>query len=256
MVSSHSARDSAQTVTRSYFENRAAVEARRAAGRLRRGPSVVGKIVWLAPSVGRCLPYTMVRPQTLFSLGRTVQTLLDSRLPGVFVECGVWRGGASFLMADVLRRRQEARTVWMLDSFEGMPDPEEIDGLAALNWAARGDPGINDARASIEEVEAARQKLGLADLTRPVKGWFDQVLPEIREEIGLIALLRLDCDWYASVKTCLENLYDQVVPGGYVLLDDYYTFEGAALATHQFLTERRLPHRIRSYRGGAFFVKQ
>ena len=91
------------------------------------------------------------------------------------------------------------------------------------------------ARASIEEVLRIATELGLASYTEFVKGWFDQTLPTNRDRIGPIALLRIDCDWYSSVMCCLDNLYDQVADRGFVVLDDYYTWDGCAIAVHEFL---------------------
>src|SRR5262249_59844808 len=55
---------------------------------------------------------------------------------------------------------------------------------------------------------------------------------------------------YASVRSCLDNLYDQVADGGFIVLDDYYSFEGCAIAIHEFLGERKLPHRIETVMSG------
>jgi O-methyltransferase len=88
-----------------------------------------------------------------------------------------------------------------------------------------------------------------------VPGWFDETLPKIRERFGPIALLRIDADWHASVSTCLEQLYDQVVDGGYIVLDDYYTWDGCSIAVHEFLGRRQLSHRI--FKDGcAYFRKR
>jgi hypothetical protein len=61
--------------------------------------------------------------------------------------------------------------------------------------------------------------------------------------------LRIDADWYDSVRCCLESLYDQVVEGGFVIFDDYYTFDGCAIAVHEFLGKRGLAHQIENVIG-------
>src|SRR5687768_3446080 len=152
-------------------------------------------------------PYTMLSERRLVSLAGQVEAVLRERIPGALVECGVWRGGASFLMADVLRRAGATdRRVWLFDSFEGLPAADPIDGVRAQNYRTEPD-NFENCSASYEEVEETARRLGLAQQTQLVKGWFQDTLPEQRDKIGRIALLRVDGDWHASVLSCLENLY-------------------------------------------------
>jgi hypothetical protein len=89
-----------------------------------------------------------------------------------------------------------------------------------------------------------------------VKGWFDQTVPKTRAKLGRIAVLRIDADWYESVKTCLEGLYDLVTPGGYVIIDDYGTCFGAQRAVDEFLAARGLtPTLTHDGRGGCHWLK-
>ena len=202
-------------------------------------------------------PFTMVGTESLTDLARQVQSVLASHLPGDLVECGVWRGGASFLMAGILQRAGVFdRKVWLFDSFEGLPAPDGIDGEFAAQVAGHPDLHYDNNAVSLEEVERNAEALGLTAHTRFVKGWFDQTLPVFRQASGPIAILRVDCDWYSSVRCCLDNLYDQVSAGGFIIIANYYGFDGVALAVHEFLAERRLPHRIESvvrvFGGGRF----
>jgi O-methyltransferase len=197
--------------------------------------------------IERVQPYSMAAEPVLRDLLLRTDHVLDQAIPGALVECGVWRGGSSFLMAEVLKRRGAAgRTVWLFDSFEGLPPPRGIDGPAALAYAQnRDDPRyLDNCRAELAEVRAAARRLDVEELVEIVPGWFDETLPRARERIGPIALLRLDCDWYESMTTCLEQLYDQVSPGGILVIDDYYVWDGCAIALHEFLARRSLPHRI------------
>jgi O-methyltransferase len=209
---------------------------------------------YLNSTLHRVRPYTMVPEGRLIQLARDVDSVLAERIPGAFVECGVWRGGASFLMADLLRRKGLAdRTVWMFDSFEGLPPPSSVDGTRAQHFKdATDDPAHWDnCTASLEEVRDAAQHLGLTSRVELVKGWFDQTLPAKKADIGPIALLRIDGDWYESVKTCLEELYEQVSPGGYVIVDDYYDWPGCAIAVHEYLGTRKYAHRMWTQYTGA-----
>lgn len=50
--------------------------------------------------------------------------------PGCVIECGVWRGGSSAGMAEVLGPERE---YFLFDTFQGHPEPPRpIDGPAAL----------------------------------------------------------------------------------------------------------------------------
>ena len=203
----------------------------------------------LPPLLERVQSFTMVPHDSLVDLARQVRTVVQQGISGDLVECGAWKGGASFLMAEMLRQAGvRDRKVWMFDSFEGIRPPEEIDGPAAHAWAENKDSRWHhdNLRVSVEWVEQAARDLGLAPWTRIVKGWFDKTLPQTRASIGPIAILRVDADWHASVACCLENLYDQVVSGGFVIFDDYYTYDGCAIAVHEFLGRRSLAHRIES----------
>ena len=216
-------------------------------------PSLVHSDAWrrtadvMAATLQRVRPYTMVAQQSLLELANEVRTLLAMNIAGNFVECGVWKGGSAFLMAELLRAadqgdRPRDRTVWLFDSFEGLPAPVQIDGTAANAWANdKSSPAYRDnLRVSLDDVRAAAQQLEVSSYTEFVKGWFDQTLSDNRERIGPIALLRIDADWHASVRCCLESLFDQVVDGGLVVLDDYYTWRGCAVAAHEFLGARAL----------------
>ena len=50
----------------------------------------------------------------------------------------------------------------------------------------------------------------------------------------------------SSTKTCLTNLFDRVAPGGIIILDDYFTWDGCSRALHDFLSERSAAERLRS----------
>jgi hypothetical protein len=207
--------------------------------------------------------FTMVCRENLLELARHVHAAIDLGISGDFVECGAWRGGAGFLMADLLRQAGAGhRKVWLFDSFEGLPPPQPIDGPAANAWArATHSRSYRDnGRVSLDEVKQSAADLGLTPYLEFVKGWFDQTLPEERVHVGPIAILRIDADWQASIRCCLDNLYDQVVNDGFILVDDYDAYDGCAIAVHEFLGERRLAHRIETVLGksngtGALFRK-
>ena len=88
------------------------------------------------------------------------------------------------------------------------------------------------------------------------KGWFQETIPVAAPSIGPLAVLRIDGDWYESTRVCLAGLYDNVVDGGFVIIDDYGTFVGCAKAVDEFLHDRGLTVELVAIDGeGVYFRK-
>jgi O-methyltransferase len=202
-------------------------------------------------------PYTMVAREGLLALYLQARHCEETGLVGAFVECGVWKGGAVGLMAQVnLRHGQTRRALHLFDAFQDICAPDQaVDGALAVAqakaWSKEGLiqgelrplTGFYAHRGGPGTVEQNRQLLVDTLGYDPAHlhlhaGWFQDTLPVARAAVGPIALLRLDGDWYASTKVCLDNLFDQVVPGGMVTFDDYGAYEGCRKAVDEFFAAR------------------
>jgi hypothetical protein len=53
-------------------------------------------------------------------------------------------------------------------------------------------------------------------------------------------LLRLDTDWYESVKHSLIHLVPLLSPGAVIIIDDYGHWQGARLAVDEYIRENNL----------------
>lgn len=159
------------------------------------------------------------------------------------VECGVWRGGASFAMLDLFPTCPE---VHLFDSFEGLPEPTTRDGKRAIEISNQNLFVEGRNFASFDEVTENLHRHGFSDRAAVHKGWFDTTVhtEKVQRPIGI---LRLDGDWYDSTKVVLDRLFDAVSDGGLIIIDDYFDWPGCSQATHDFLSERQLPDVIRTY---------
>ena len=83
------------------------------------------------------------------------------------------------------------------------------------------------------------------------KGWFQDTLPQFEPERP-ISVLRLDGDWYEPTVCILDNLFDRVMQGGLIMIDDYYDWDGCTRGVHHFLSKRKLTEHIRQSRNGGF----
>ena len=211
-----------------------------------------------AAAVFRAMPYSLVGWKGLEATYDAVSLINRERIAGAIVECGVAQGGCAALMAATDARQGGGRQIVLCDSYEGLPDPTAEDF----------EDGRTGTHASVlergsclgTETQVAQllfERFGIErSRVRMVKGWFQDTLPGLAREIGDIALLRIDADWYESVKCCLEALYDRVVAGGVVIIDDYGSCHGARRAVDEFLAVRGVRVALEhDGRGGCKFRK-
>ncbi len=142
-----------------------------------------------------------------------------------------------------------ARNYYFFDSFEGLPAAEPIDGKAAKDYQDNTtDPGyLDNCRASISDLQAALTltRCPQSQITI-IPGFFEKSFREFdRPEI---ALLRLDADSYSSTLLCLEKFWSHIMPGGMILIDDYYTWDGCSRAVHDFLSVAKATERVQQGR--------
>lgn len=178
---------------------------------------------------------TMIGDVRLRNIEDCARVIFRDQIPGDFVECGVWRGGATIFMAGLLSEWSDSRKVWVCDSFQGCPEPSPDQYPKD-----KGDPHHTFKFLAIPkaEVEANFVRYGLnGPHVRFVEGFFRDSLPGPIEQI---ALLRADGDMYESQTQILEALYDKVSPGGFVIIDDYYNIAGSHHAVNDFREQRKV----------------
>jgi hypothetical protein len=113
------------------------------------------------------------------------------------------------------------RKFWAFDSFEGLPPRTIEDGHL---FGSKADKGAY--RTSQRQLEYNLRKLDAWNETiiRVTKGWFNETCA--KAPIKEISFLRLDGDLFVSTWDALNALYDKVIPGGYIYVDDFGSFEG------------------------------
>jgi hypothetical protein len=188
---------------------------------------------------------TMVGSRRLDNVESCMRSVLEEGVPGDFIETGVWKGGTTIFMRGVLRAYGIAdRRVYVADSFEGVPPPDATkypadEGLDFHLWQ-----GLAVDLATVKE-NFARFGL-LDDQVEFVKGWFRDTLPALRGHTW--AVVRLDGDLYESTLDALENLYDDLAVGGWLIVDDY-EIEACRQAVTDFRASRDVTDRIKEIDG-------
>ena len=188
----------------------------------------------------QCRQYTMTSWERLYAFYKSVQYVVQNKIPGDLVECGVWRGGGMKLAAQALLALGAAdRRLFLYDTFEGMTEPDpavDVDssGNKAVNdWTEIQRRGVKWSSASIEEVREVIAGSGYPmDKVVFVKGPVENTIPGTVPD--RISLLRLDTDWYSSTKHEIEHLYSRLSVHGVLILDDYGHYRGAQQAVDEY----------------------
>lgn len=177
---------------------------------------------------------TMCSQELIDNVEELTKDIIEKNIPGNFIEAGTFRGGLCILMKAILRASSQdhARKVILADSFQGLPEPDPRTSLKDAIWHEIL-KSVNNLSASLNFVKDRFKQLDLLDEQVVfLPGWFENTLSDYHH--GPIALLRLDADWFSSTKVILESLYQHVVLGGYIIVDDYGLPTGCAQAVDEF----------------------
>jgi O-methyltransferase len=77
--------------------------------------------------VGSGSTRTMASMHRIDAVRQSVEYIEANKIPGDIVECGVWRGGSMMAAALTLNRLGAKRSLWLYDTFRGMPPPGPTD---------------------------------------------------------------------------------------------------------------------------------
>ena len=208
--------------------------------------------------VGRDWPAraeSMIGLRRMDNIQRCVAAVVADDVPGDLIEAGVWRGGACiFMKANLKALGDTTRTVWVADSFQGLPKPDATRFPADTGDALHRRGGLS---VGVAQVRHNFERYGvLDDRVRFLEGWFKDTLPTA--PIETLALMRLDGDMYESTWQAIEALYPKLSPGGFCIVDDFGSHGSqAGQAVHDYREKNEIDEPIEDIDGyGAFWRKR
>ena len=186
---------------------------------------------------------TFLRRRNLAELAEAVEQADRDDLPGLIIEAGTALGGSAILMAKV--KRPERRLA-VYDAFGMIPAPTERDdqdvheryakiasgraeGIGGEAYYGYRDDLLGDVTRSFERSGLSLER----DHVSLIPGFFDDTL-RVSEPV---AVAHIDADWHDSVMTCLRRIGPHLVPGGRLVIDDYYSYSGCRQAVDRFLAD-------------------
>jgi O-methyltransferase len=161
---------------------------------------------------------SMIGLRRMQNIQDCIEAVIRDDVPGDLIETGVWRGGACiFMKANLKAWGDRTRTVWVADSFQGLPKPDEsrfpADAGDTLHKQTGLGVGVDQVRHNFERYDL------FDDQVQFLVGWFKDTLPTA--PIEQLAVMRLDGDMYESTIQAIEALYPKLSPGGFCIVDDF-----------------------------------
>ncbi|MBL4589768.1 MAG: class I SAM-dependent methyltransferase [Alphaproteobacteria bacterium] len=185
--------------------------------------------------------FSMVKWPGLYTAFNAVDHITKHKVDGAIVECGVWKGGCTAIMAEHLAGQDDIfRDFYLYDTYEGMSAPTDKDFSFFTNKKAddlyqsyQKDGKSDWSVGALETVKEVLEKTGYpTHKIHTVKGKVEDTIPETMPD--KIAVLRLDTDWYESTKHELEHLFPRLVKGGVLIVDDYGAWAGSKQAVDEY----------------------
>ena len=220
---------------------------------------------------------TMVPPMDAYYSFLAANYIGNNNIKGCVVECGVYRGGLTMIMAETIEKYSNNnldRKYYLLDTFLGMPEPSKEDFKISLAINNSVQDVIqhtknkyltslnNEGKSSwcLGEIEEVKKTINKSEIDINkfflIEGMVEQTLQN--NKIPDIAILRLDTDFYSSTIIELKTLYPKLVKGGVLIIDDYGVWNGATKATQEYFNffKTNFPLLVPLPRNGAILVKQ
>jgi O-methyltransferase len=183
---------------------------------------------------------TYLTPSKLARIEACVKDVRARGIPGDLLETGVALGGSAIVIARLL---SGDRCFHGYDVFGMIPppsesDPPEVHDRYAVIASGESD-GIDGGSYYgyrdhlYDDVLAAFAAHGVpvdGDRVQLHRGLFEDTLhPD-----GPVAFAHIDCDWHDPVAMSLARIHPQLSSGGWLVIDDYYAYGGAAKAVDEF----------------------
>jgi len=186
-------------------------------------------------------PYTMTSVERITELYHSLEYIRLNNIDGDIVECGVWKGGNILGALEYLTYYNILnKNIWLYDTFEGMPEPEDVD-VDSNN--KKGDIKLDEIRC-YSPLEEVQNNINLSNYPKDkinfIKGDICETLNLEKNIPNKISLLRLDTDWYKSTKKELEILYPLLEKNGVLIVDDYGHWQGAKKAVDEYFYNKKI----------------
>ena len=190
---------------------------------------------------------TLASELNLWSIYQSIKYINDENIDGDIVECGVYNGNTMAFIGEIHDELKLNKKIWGYDTFDGFVKNSFTDNDIDIKTGKKVNYVSSDIFYSLDEV---KQNIILNNKKNFEKYVFikGDILETLNNKDNIpdkISFLRLDTDIYKTTKKQLEILYDKLVPGGVLHIDDYGLCPGVKTAVDNFFSNKNIwLHRV------------
>jgi Macrocin-O-methyltransferase (TylF) len=177
----------------------------------------------------------------LENICRAIRDIQLKQVSGIYLEAGCALGGSAIIIAQMKPR---SVPLYLFDVFGMIPPPSERDGIDAHtryqeissgNSQGLGGNTYYGYMENLKDVVINNiESFGFdvqGDNINLVPGLFQETL-NIQQPI---AFAHIDCDWYDSVKVCIDRITPQMNLNAVIVFDDYSSYSGCKKAVDELI---------------------
>jgi asparagine synthase (glutamine-hydrolysing) len=203
----------------------------------RRATRLIGEV--------RAARLTYCGPPKLETLAAAALRVRGDGVAGLYLEAGVALGGSAIVLA---RLKPPGVPLLLFDVFAMIPPPGEKDGedaharYAEINAGRSRGLGGDVYYGYVDNLlNVVKANLGRFGIDPDAQGisFFEGLFEETLHPEGPVALAHIDCDWYDSVRVCIDRIVPRLAPGGMLVFDDYSSYSGCRKAVDELMRRDR-----------------
>lgn len=183
-------------------------------------------------AAARCVPGAFISCLNIHKLAVISLATYLAPLRGSVIECGSYLGGTAIWMALLQQALGRKRTIFAMDTFEGMPSPVEQDGATIYQ------AGLFE-QSNFSRVETYIRAHGLSSEIRLVQGLVQHTFADVWKQTDSVAFALVDTDQYSGTRAALDEIVPRLEPNGLIIVDDT-TVAGVDLAINESMAT--FPH--------------
>jgi SAM-dependent methyltransferase len=153
-----------------------------------------------------------------------LENVLEKNIEGEIADIGCWQGTISFLIAQILKKRNIEKTIYLFDTFDGhiLSQIKDVD----KNWSFINNLPYFKTKNIVDSIKNKFEQIGYTNY-KIVQG---DVLKTFELDYPQFCFASLDLNFYEPTMSAIKFMEKHISPGGIIIEDDYENIDGITQA--------------------------